>query len=150
MKRTALKTRTPLKRRTRLRTRRSMLRRSPKRAQTSPEDRSRLDWLHSLPCCAPGAPSGCRGRATVHHDTQDHAKGKKAPHDRGIPMCYGHHIFDFHNNLGPFAGWTGARRRAWQTAMVERYRALYAAHLLAKNSRSGNGPGPATIEVQQP
>jgi len=132
LRRSPLRARTALRRKARLRTRHPMRRRSPRRAPTSPADLARLSWLHRCPCAAPGAPSGCRGRPTVHHDTQDRALGRKAPHDRGIPMCWGHGVVAFHDGTGPFKGWTKARRRAWQSDQVAKYRALYAAHLAAE------------------
>ena len=89
---------------------------------TSPEDRARLAWLHLLPCCAPGH-RNC-GPVEVHHDTQDRALGKKAPHDRGMPMCHLAQV-QFHGGSGPFKGWDKARRREWQTAMVAHYQALW-------------------------
>ena len=98
--------------------------RSPKRVPTSPEDQARLDWLHTLPCCAPGVPSGCGGPPIAHHDTQDRARSRKAGQDRAMPMCEHHHV-DFHGLAGPFKGWVRDQLRAWQTGMVARYKALW-------------------------
>jgi hypothetical protein len=100
--------------------------RSPKRrAIISPDDFDRLEWLHTLPCAAPGAPAGCLGPMTVHHDTHQRGLGQKAPHDRGIPMCWRHGVHDFHGGLGPFAGWNREKRRAWQEKQVARHQALW-------------------------
>jgi hypothetical protein len=99
--------------------------RSPKRRPTSPEDQDRLDWLH-LQLCAVHQHAGC-GPAEVHHDTQDRAHGKKAGHERGIPMCRQAHR-DFHCNCGHFKDWTRDSLRAWQTAQVCYFQAMYDLH----------------------
>ena len=119
---------TPLRRLTPLRARKPMARGKPMRRRPtprnpiSPEDRARLDWLHTLPCCAP-IPHNC-GPIEVHHDTQDRARGKKTGHASGMPVCHAAHM-DFHATAGPFKGWKRDDLRAWQTAMVTRYQALW-------------------------
>lgn len=125
MKRTQLLRKTPLKASKPMRRSKPIRQRSRKHRPTSPEDRARLDWLHTLPCCAPGAPSGCRFDPTVHHDTQDRGLATRSPHARGIPMCRQHHVYDFHGNAGPFKGWKQDQLRAWQTTQVAKYQALW-------------------------
>ena len=114
--------RTPLKRKTPLR-RGKPMRRVRKVPHVTLEDKARLEWLHSQPCCAPGHES-CPGPVETHHDTQDRAHGKKAGHERGMPMCHTSHM-DFHGNSGPFKGWKREQLREWQTWQVQRWQVLW-------------------------
>jgi len=74
--------------------------------------------------CAVHQHASC-GPVEVHHDTQDRARGKKAGHERGIPMCQQAHR-DFHGNCGYFKGWTRDLLREWQTAQVCYFQKLFA------------------------
>jgi len=121
-----LQAHTPLRRRT------PMRQRSPKRIVTTPEDRDRLTWLHTLTCCAPGH-RDCRP-VEVHHNTQDRALGKKRGHDQGMPLCPQAHR-DFHAGAGPFRGWTRQERREWQTEKVTVFQALWAVHIGTAGAR---------------
>jgi hypothetical protein len=99
---------------------------SPKRRPTSPEDRARLDWLHAQPCVVTG-----RHPVDIHHSTVNRGLGQKSPHDQGIPLHHDTHM-DFHAATGYFKGWDREQRRAWQTAMVERYQTLWAMRVDAR------------------
>lgn len=76
------------------------------------EDPEYLSFVRALPCCAPDAPNGCLGAVEPHHDDR-HGMSQRA-HDRtAIPMCHGHHIFQWHAGAGVFKDWTRDQRRDW-------------------------------------
>lgn len=79
------------------------------------ENRSRLLWTKRQPCCAPGAPSGCKGPVEAHHAGR-HGVGQKAHDDTAIPLCMGHHRA-WHDNRGPF-DWLNGKRRAWADQLI--------------------------------
>jgi len=120
VKRTAFKRLTPLRRG------RPMRQRSPKRRQPSPEDRERMAWIRTLPCCAP-MPHLCRGRIDTHHAGIKPGLRMKAPDDTCIPMCRRSHS-EFEDHAGQFRGWSKERRREWQDYKIVVFQALWTAH----------------------
>ena len=120
MKRTLLKRKTQLRQKQPLRRLSPWRSHPPKRPPCSPEDLDLLDWLHRQPCCVTG-----RRPVDVHHNTQHRGLRQTSPHDQGIPLHHETHM-EFHAATGFFKGWDRERRRAWQTAMVERYQTLWA------------------------
>lgn len=88
------------------------------------EDPDRLAWIRTLPCCAPGAPSGCYSRTEAHHAGKS-GMGQRPHDDTAIPICMGHHVPCLHGIAGPFKGWTRADLRAWEDEKIAHYRALW-------------------------
>jgi hypothetical protein len=116
MKRTALRRKTPIRA-----SRKPLRPRSVRRPEPAPEDRERLAWLRSLPCCGPGPHLGA---VAPHHETHGRGLGQRSSHQDAIPLCWGCHRA-FHDASGPFRGWDRERRRAWQAEQVARHRALW-------------------------
>lgn len=78
---------------------------------------------------------GCRGSIEVHHAGES-GTGQKSRDDETIPLCEAHHRGDdvgITRKRGPFAGWPRGAVKAWELAMVEHYRALYAAERAASS-----------------
>jgi hypothetical protein len=80
------------------------------------EDPAHLTHVRTLPCCAPGAPTGCDGTIEAHHAGQ-RAMGQRAHDHTAAPLCRQHHR-DWHAGAGPFRGWDREQRRAWASAAV--------------------------------
>lgn len=108
-----------LKRHTRINAKRATERRTSK-----VRDRSYKDEVKLLRCCAPGAPSGCRGPIDPSHTDHDHGRGQKGDDTSCVPHCRKHHD-DWENRpgAGVFKGWTKAQWRAYAAEMVGRTQA---------------------------
>lgn len=117
--------RSPLRRFTPLRATRRTPKRSRKpRTEAERDEPAYLEFIRTLPCCAPDAPSKCFPFVQAHHHTYPRGMGQKAPDRFAIPLCALHHD-NFHMANGAFLGWGRDRRRAWQDAQVERFQAAY-------------------------
>jgi hypothetical protein len=129
--------------------RRTRMRRKPRSTKHSrrERDRERMAWTSKQPCCcaersqpnlehmlpedepAPVYAFGrCSGRIEVHHagDRFKDGDGTRADDSTVLPLCAGHHAA-LTDHRGPFADWPKWLVRAWQDAMIERYRNRYAA-----------------------
>jgi hypothetical protein len=51
--------------------------------------------------------------------------GLKASDHDTLPLCRKAHIFERHPLVGYFQGWTKAQVKAWESAMILKYRELY-------------------------
>ena len=91
-------------------------------------DPARLAFVRTLPCCAPGAPTGCLGTVAPHHHTQYRGMGQRAVDDQTMPLCWGHHRA-FHDGRGPFRDWGQGHRRAWQDEQVAACQVAWDRHL---------------------
>lgn len=93
------------------------------------ENPAHLDLVRLLPCCAPsiGNPSADQhwGIICAHH-RMGAGMARKSGDDETLPLCVRHHD-DFHFARGVFKNWPRARRREWQTEMIEQTRAAVAA-----------------------
>lgn len=123
-----------------------MLRSNPRRARERREkaglaDPGYLSWLHTQRCALHGG--GCRGPLEANHHTSGRGLGQKADDKRSFTLCREHHA-QMHEYRGFFAGWGKDQRRAWQTAQVERYRALYQSSKASIIDSGGSTGGPTT------
>ncbi len=84
------------------------------------EDPQYTRWLRKQSCCSCSKPAP----SVVHHHTQRRAKGRRAHDHDGMPLCHRCH-FELHGLCGLFKAWKRADLRAFQDAMVNRYRAQY-------------------------
>lgn len=88
-------------------------------------DSAHLSFLRTQLCAARLATSEalteCDGHIEAHHHTGGRGRGQKTSDHRAFPLCLKHHR-DFHAAAGVFRDWTKAERRAWQDAMVERFK----------------------------
>ena len=127
----------PLQRRTGLE-RSSGLKRSPMRRRLGStsysrreRDFERMGAVKGMACAVrdPGplwagpTPDACRGPIEAHH-AGARGLGQKCPDSEVIALC-DHHHDDFTDRRGIFSGWPRGAARAWQDAMIERYRSLY-------------------------
>jgi hypothetical protein len=107
-------------RRTRINPRRIKARRGPWRSK---EHKARV---RELPCCAPGAPRGCRGRKTASHLDQglkEKGMGMKTGDQNCVPHCNEHNAcWDGHR--GPFAGWTDEEREVYADEAIHETQVL--------------------------
>lgn len=127
MKRTALLRRAPLARGSSLLSRSKPMKRtrlvSRVKVRTTEQggDEAYLDFVRGLPCCVYGtaAPSH------AHHETGNHrGKGLKAHDHRTMPMSFRAHR-EFHDGTGFCKGWSRVERLAWQSAEIDRVRAIW-------------------------
>jgi hypothetical protein len=89
-----------------------------KRRKRQGDDPRYKRFIESLPCCAPGCEDGCQEPAVVvaHHKTGA-GMATTAADREAMPLgwwCHQH----FHDNTGPFKGWTKPQRRDWQNRQV--------------------------------
>lgn len=121
--------RSPLKRKSSLKAR-SPMKKRPRRPRGDADDPGYLEFVRTLPCCAPGCFRRFRhGQRLVWHIEAHHVTGagmgKKARDDEAMPLCRQHHR-DLHEFTGPFAGWTREVRQQWQLAKIADTRAAHA------------------------
>jgi hypothetical protein len=101
-----------------------------------PRDWDRQAWTKRQVCCVCGPQpvwfgppaDACARGVEAHHAGDrfgpDH-DGHRANDDTVIPLCDHHHDC-LHGSTGAFDGWTKPQKRAWQDAMIARYRERYA------------------------
>lgn len=109
--------RSPLRRKSPVKPKRKKPRRSGR-----VRDPKYLEFVRTLPCCAPHVPEfvvltqPC-GQSEAHHAGNDRGYGQKCSDHDTIPLCRTAHAH-WHTGTGMFAGWTKERRRDWARDMI--------------------------------
>jgi hypothetical protein len=111
LRRSLLRSRTPLRRKTRINPRRLRPRR-----ENADRDPAYLARVRKLPCLI----RPCQRRSQAHHAGEHPTLGQKAPDITAIPLCRQHHVFEWHAKHGFCEGWDEAQRRQWQDEMIDR------------------------------
>jgi hypothetical protein len=83
-----------------------------------------LAWVRLLPCCAPGAPRGCRYVRQAHH-TGRKGLSTRTEDAHAVPLCVQHHA-EWDAGCGAFAGLDHGGRRRWEDEQVARLREMWA------------------------
>ena len=112
MKRTALSRKTPLRRT-------GPIKRKARKPKPH-DDAAYLAWVRTLDCLL--APFGCFGAVHPHHAIHRSQGGT----DRdAVPLCFKHHIADWHGHAGEFRGLSRLERFAWAQQAIGATQKLY-------------------------
>lgn len=100
----------------------AMKRRAPKaRTVAQGADPEYLAFVRRQRCCA----CGSLPPNHAHHETLGgRGKSQKAPDRRTLPFCFGDHD-DFHLVRGRFNGWSREKRKAFQSAEIDRLNGVW-------------------------
>lgn len=88
------------------------------------EDREYVRKVHWLPCMAREL-GGCDGPIQAHHASEQGMARKSHDH-QCASLCRSHHLYQWHERKGSFAGWSKDQRAEWEREAVARTQELVA------------------------